>query len=64
LPSSIWRHFWYFPSFSFFLASLNGLSSGNHSRAPRKITNSQKSYGYKKTAQEAAGRNKAISTPI
>ena len=33
-------------------------------RAPRKITNSQKSYGYKKAAQEAAGRNKEISTPI
>jgi hypothetical protein len=33
-------------------------------RAPRKITNSQKSYGYKKAAQDAAGRNKAISTPI
>lgn len=33
-------------------------------RAPRKITNSQKSYGYKKAAQEAADQNKAISTPI
>ena len=32
--------------------------------APRKITNSQKSYGYKKAAQEAAGRNKAIPTPV
>ena len=32
--------------------------------APRKITNSQKFYGYKKAAQEAAGRNKVISTPI
>jgi len=39
-------------------------SSDSSIRAPRKITNSQKSYGYKKAAQEAAGRNKAIPTPV
>jgi elongation factor Tu len=45
-------------------AARKAIVIGTEMWAPRKITNSQKSYGYKKAAQEAAGRNKAIPIPI